>query len=150
MSRKKVLLLASPGGHFVQLSLLAECLQEHQTVVVGTYSEMPKFITAKKYYSITDFSRDDFYKAFQVAWQCYKVLRKEMPDLVVTTGAAPGLVMIFVSKLFRKKVVWIDSIANSRKLSMSGAIAQKIGANVISQWKDVSQSSGNKYYGRLI
>lgn len=146
----KILLVASPGGHFVQLSLIAEKMAGNQRVVVGTYDKAPSFMHCEKYYKIADFSRTDAYKASFVSLSAIKILLSEKPDLVVTTGAAPGLIFAFLAKLLGKKAVWIDSIANSKQLSLSGKLARKFGIKVLSQWKPVAEQNGLEYQGRVI
>lgn len=147
---KKVLLVASPGGHFVQLSLLAECLTDVERLVVGTYESRPSFMPSERYLKVDDFSRDNAYIFFKVLAQGCRILYKEKPDLVVTTGAAPGLVILLLSKFFQINSIWIDSVANTKCLSLSGRIAQKLGAVVMSQWEEVSKQSEVRYEGRLI
>ncbi|MCE0493299.1 hypothetical protein [Vibrio salinus] len=146
----KILLVASPGGHFVQLSLIAEKMLGNQRIVVGTYDKSPSFMHCEKYYQIRDFSRTDAYKAGFVSISAIKILMSEKPDLVVTTGAAPGLIFAFMAKITGTKSVWIDSIANSKKLSLSGKIARKFGIKVLSQWKNVAEKNGLEYQGRVI
>jgi len=150
MRRKKVLLVASPGGHFVQLSLLAEGLHNVDIAAACTYQRQPSFMPAGEYEVLPDFNRDNLYKIFNVLFQCKRILQKIQPDLVVTTGAAPGLAMIFVARLLRIETVWIDSIANSQKLSLSGRIAKFIGGRVLSQWQDVADKYNVRYEGRVV
>ncbi len=147
---QKIVLVASPGGHFVQLSLLAEELPEECLVVVGTYAVKPKFMPGSCYEQVPDFNRNSFYKAFEGFWKSLRIIKKHKPQLVVTTGAAPGLMMLFVSKMLGVQAVWIDSLANSNKLSLSGAIAKKIGGIVLSQWETVASDSEVLYRGRVI
>ncbi|QMV13415.1 glycosyltransferase family protein [Vibrio spartinae] len=148
--KNKILLVASPGGHFVQLSLLSEKLDCCERIVAGTYDKQPGFMAGERYYQISDFSRDTAYLAIKVVFQCLKILKKERPSLVVTTGAAPGLVMALLSKMSGIKTVWVDSIANSKKLSLSGRLAAKCRIHVISQWREVAESHQVTYQGRVI
>lgn len=150
MASKKLLFVASPGGHLVQLGLIAECFEDVERVIVSTYREKPSFLPGDNYRRIEDFSRDNPHLAFKVLIQCCRILRLELPDLVVTTGAAPGLIMVIVSRLLRVRCVWVDSIANSKKLSLSGRIASKLGVSVVSQWKEVAENSNLIYRGRVI
>lgn len=150
MDQKTVLLVASPGGHFVQLSLLAEGLSGVKIVAACTYQKQPSFMLADSYEVLEDFNRDNIYKIFRVILNCRRILKKVQPALVVTTGAAPGLVMVFAARLSGVKAVWIDSIANSRKLSLSGRIAKFIGIKVLSQWQNVADENNVRYEGRVI
>ncbi len=150
MLSKKLLLVASPGGHFVQLSLMADQLTGATFAVASTYSAKPSFIAGESYHQVTDFSRDTVYRIPQAIASCYRVLKAEKPDLVVTTGAAPGLLMVMLSRLMGIKALWIDSLANSKKLSLSGRIAKSLGINVLSQWPEVAKAEQVEYKGRVI
>ena len=69
------------------------------------------------------------------------------PGVIITTGAAPGLMGIIIGRIFGAKTIWIDSIANVEKLSLSGRIAVKIADRVYTQWSHLSTNrvvySGN-------
>lgn len=148
--RKRILLVASPGGHFVQLSLIADCFDCCEITVVSTYKKKPAFIAADKYIKIDDFNRNTLYKVVGAIAKSLEVLKIIKPDLVISTGAAPGLVMVLSSKVIGIRSIWIDSIANSRKLSLSGLIAKKAGVVVLSQWEDVAKKHFVKFEGRVV
>lgn len=145
---KKVLFVASPGGHFVQMSLLASNFDSR--VVVGTYDQCPTFLSVDRYYRIIDFSRDNPYLIFSVIKSALSILRCEKPSLVITTGAAPGLVFVLVAKMLGFKSLWIDSVANSRKLSMSGKLAAFFGVDVLTQWPELADGAKIKFQGRVV
>ncbi len=63
---------------------------------------------------------------------------REKPDVVITTGAAPGLVAVFIAMLMRKRTIWIDSIANVAHLSLSGRIASHFVSRTYTQWQDLA------------
>ncbi|PIE64990.1 MAG: oligosaccharide biosynthesis protein Alg14 [Desulfobacterales bacterium] len=150
MKNKKILLVSSSGGHFVQLNLLLECLKDVDIIVVSTYPKKPLTIDSLQYFSIIDFSRDDPWKIIKVFRQCIRILVNNKPDLVLTTGAAPGFVMLIAAKIINIKGIWLDSIANSKQLSLSGKLAKKFGFTVLSQWREVAVKSKVLYRGRLI
>jgi UDP-N-acetylglucosamine:LPS N-acetylglucosamine transferase len=58
--------------------------------------------------------------------------------VIVTTGAAPGLFGIFIGKVLGVKTIWIDSIANVEKLSLSGKIASRMADRVYTQWEHLA------------
>lgn len=72
------------------------------------------------------------------------------PDIVVTTGASPGLSSVIIGKLFRVKTIWLDSIANSEELSWSGKIAGKFADIWLTQWESLESSNGPLYKGRVL
>ncbi len=148
--KTKIMLVASPGGHFVQLSLVSECLQDMDITVVGTYEDKPSFMYGDRYFKLSDFSRDNPYIAVKELFECLSIFKKTRPSLIVTTGAAPGLIMLLVGRLFGTKTIWLESIANSRKLSLSGKIAKGLGITVFSQWENVAKLSNVEYHGRVL
>lgn len=152
MSDKKILMVASPGGHFVQLSLIAEALSNYcnNFIIVGIYESKPSFIKGDTYRQVSDFSRDNPAVLFKSIKQAWLLLREYKPDLVITTGAAPGFVFIAMSKILGIKAAWVDSIANSRKLSLSGRLAKLLGVYVLTQWQNVASNSSVLYKGRVI
>jgi UDP-N-acetylglucosamine:LPS N-acetylglucosamine transferase len=77
-------------------------------------------------------------------------MRKERPDVVISTGAAPGLLGLILGRLFGAKAIWIDSVANSEKLSMSGKIAGYVADLWITQWSHLSSKSGPRHFGSVL
>jgi hypothetical protein len=150
MIDKKVMLVASPGGHFVQLSLIAHKMNVVRRAVIGTYPECPKFMPCDEYYVIPDFSRSNIYVSIYVFYLAVIIMVKEKPDIIITTGAAPGLIFALVARLFKVKSLWIDSIANTKNLSLSGKIASFFGVITLSQWPLVAESENVLYKGCVI
>lgn len=79
------------------------------------------------------------------------IVKKERPDVVITTGSMPMALLCFVSKCFGSKVIWIDSIASIRHLSMSGRMVYLVADLILSQWPEVAaRYSKVEYVGELI
>ncbi|WP_445776328.1 hypothetical protein [Shewanella sp.] len=150
MKNKNILLVSSPGGHFVQLSVLSNELKCNKIVVVGTYTTKPSFIETDFYYKISDFSRDNFYLCIRVFIESFRILFLEKPNLIITTGAAPGLIMLICARILFIDGLWIDSLANSKKLSFSGRIAKFLRFKVLTQSIYVSEKFKVEYYGKVI
>ncbi len=62
------------------------------------------------------------------------MLLRERPDIVVSTGAAPGYLAIRLAKLVGARTVWIDSVANVDELSLSGQLASERVDLCLTQW----------------
>jgi UDP-N-acetylglucosamine:LPS N-acetylglucosamine transferase len=81
-----------------------------------------------------------------------KTIRKEKPEAIITTGAAPGLVYLLAGKLLGRKTIWIDSIANAEHLSASGRMASRFASRTYTQWENLAtgkiQYAGN-VFGKL-
>jgi UDP-N-acetylglucosamine:LPS N-acetylglucosamine transferase len=137
----KLLAVASIGGHWIQLLHIVSPLNtELEIIYLSTHPKCADMVKNHKFYTIIDFSRWDFYKLFPAFLQAFKIIWKEKPKMVITTGAAPGMIVLFVAKLFGKKTVWIDSIANVAQISFSGKIASKFATETYTQWESLATS----------
>ena len=142
--RKKLIVfaVASIGGHWVQLLRIAKALEkEFDVVYMSTHEKCATMVEGRVYYSMNDFSRWDFYKMFPELLHSIYIICKEKPSIVITTGAAPGLVCLFAAKICGIRTVWIDSIANVEHISFSGRIASKFASRIYTQWPSLA---GNK------
>lgn len=72
------------------------------------------------------------------------------PDVIVSTGAAPGLLALLVGKLIGARTIWIDSVANSEKLSMSGTLAGWFVDLWLTQWRHLARERGPQYFGSVL
>jgi len=138
-TKLKILAIASVGGHWIELLRITQGLETAgELVFVSTHDKCKTMVTGHKYYTVSDFSRWNFYKSIPVFFKALRILFKENADVVITTGAAPGLIFLFAAKLSGKKTIWIDSVANVLHLSMSGRIASKFASQTYTQWEELS------------
>lgn len=137
----KILAIASIGGHWKQLlRILPPTLESLDKVYVTTHPKCESMVSNNKFYTVSDFSRWDAYKIIVVFVQVLRILHRESPDIVITTGAAPGLVMLAIAKCFGIKTFWIDSVANVESLSLSGKIASRIATRTYTQWPNLENN----------
>ncbi|MCD8203209.1 MAG: glycosyltransferase [Prevotella sp.] len=138
MKNNKILAVASIGGHWVQLLRIAKGLEENcEVVYMSTHEKCATMVEGHRFYKLQDFSRWDAYKLFPAFFKALKLVMKEKPDVVITTGAAPGLVVLIAAKCCGKRTVWIDSIANVNHLSLCGRIASHFASRIYTQWKEL-------------
>lgn len=134
--RRKVLAVASIGGHWIQLLRIARPMEEHyEMVYVSTHAKCATMVEGQIFHPTTDFSRSDAWKLIPSLFKAIKIIRREKPDAIITTGAAPGFVFLLVGKLLGIKTIWIDSIANAVHLSASGRMASRFASRTYTQWK---------------
>lgn len=137
--KKKIIAISSVGGHWIELLRLQPLFSEHHTLYVSTRPDFNTMVPGSLFYSISDFNRNNMRGVFAAMYSLCEIMRKEKPDVVISTGAAPGLLALIVARLFGKKTIWLDSIANVEELSMSGRIASKFCSRVYTQWPDLAK-----------
>ena len=148
---KKICAVASIGGHWIQLLRITSSLNNNFDIFyISTHGKCSTMVKDKKFYKINDFSRWDCYKMIPTFFSILKILIKESPDVVISTGAAPGLITILVAKLLGKKTIWIDSIANVEHLSFSGRIASKFASRIYTQWENLADGKKIFYAGNVL
>lgn len=149
MNKTKVLAVSSPGGHWVQLSRILPAFSDSEMVYACTYDQPVELPDGANYYQIGDISRDSIGKLFSVATGIYKMLKAEKPTHIISTGALPGLLTLILGRLLGARTIWLDSIANSEKISMSGKLASYLANDCFTQWEKLS-TPRIKYIGRVI
>ena len=84
--------------------------------------------------------------AVRLAWIVFRL----RPDVVISTGAAGGFLAIRLACLIGARTMFIDSIANTRELSISARLAMGVADRVLSQWPGVAEQTGAEYRGAVI
>jgi UDP-N-acetylglucosamine:LPS N-acetylglucosamine transferase len=78
------------------------------------------------------------------------LILKVQPDVVVSTGAAPGYFALRFGKLFGARTIWLDSIANVSDLSLSGKMVKPYADLWLTQWPHLSTEQGPFYRGDVL
>jgi UDP-N-acetylglucosamine:LPS N-acetylglucosamine transferase len=149
--RPKLLAISSGGGHWVQLLRLRPafdgCDVVYATVKEGYRTDLDGNVDFRV---VPDSNRWSKIRLLRTALAITCLMLRLRPDVVVTTGAAPGYFALRIGKWLGARVVWIDSIANAEELSLSG---QKAGAFVdlwLTQWPQLARDRGPQYLGSVL
>jgi len=145
----KILAMASIGGHWIQLLRLTPAIKDFEVVYAATNEKCSTMVKGHQFYKITDFNRWNPIKMFYAIIDGFRIIIKENPDFIITTGSAPCMIVLFIGKLFGCKTIWIESIANVEKQSLSGKIASKFASRTYVQWENLS-TGGIKYEGSVL
>ncbi|MFK7883220.1 MAG: UDP-N-acetylglucosamine--LPS N-acetylglucosamine transferase [Phycisphaerales bacterium] len=151
MSRQtpKVLAVASGGGHWVQLRRIAPAFEGADVIYVTVESTYRDEVGADGFRLVVDATRWNKLRLLRMLLQIAWVVFKERPDVVVSTGAAPGYFAIRLGKLVGAKTMWIDSIANVEHLSMSGQKIMPHADRCLTQWEHLTEN-GAEYVGAVL
>ncbi|MEM9969487.1 MAG: hypothetical protein AAF762_00090 [Pseudomonadota bacterium] len=148
--RKRVLAIASGGGHWVQLQRLKPAFEGLDVTWVSRDPASREDVAPAPFLVIGEASRAQKLGVVKVAFQALWLLIRVRPAVIVTTGAAPGLLTLALGKtLFRAKTIWIDSIANVETLSGSGRLAARFADVRLTQWPDLAED-GVAHWGAVL
>lgn len=151
-----LMLAASFGGHWKQLMVIQSLLTSHderRLSFVSTSPETPREVTGAGYYQIPDCNAGERFKALRCLGSSLRLMHRLRPDLLITTGALPGLLLAAAAKLTGTRVIWVDSVANAECLSTSGRMASRFVDLCCTQWEHLANADAPKgpvYFGSVL
>ncbi len=148
--RPKLCLACSAGGHLSEMMQLKEF-----------YSGYPHFFLAFRRSDTESLAKTErvFFArlparnplaTMRCFFECMRIIRKEKPDIVLSTGADIGLIACVAGKLLGKKIVFIESFCRPEKPGISGRIAYIFADLFIYQWKELAGFYPRGIYGGSI
>jgi UDP-N-acetylglucosamine:LPS N-acetylglucosamine transferase len=149
-TKPKVLAIASGGGHWVQLLRLRPAFEDCEVVFATAKEGYRADVGDAEFRVIVDGNRSNKFRLLQSLWSVFSLLKKERPDVVISTGAAPGYFALKIGRLLGMKTIWVDSIANAEELSMSGAKAGDCADLWLTQWPHLAREGGPSCLGNVL
>jgi UDP-N-acetylglucosamine:LPS N-acetylglucosamine transferase len=150
MEQKRVLAIASGGGHWQQLMRLRPAFESQDTAYLTMNAAYGKDVPDSEVFVVADANRDVPLKLVWCALQVLGRVVRMRPDVIISTGAAPGLFAILSGRLVGAHTIWVDSIANAERLSLSGRVAVKTAHVALTQWSHLAAPGGPSYHGSIL
>jgi UDP-N-acetylglucosamine:LPS N-acetylglucosamine transferase len=149
--RFRICLVGSAGGHMSQLLALAAACEGHEVIYVTTSGVVRQELKKHgRVYVVGECNRQHPCRIIKVFYRCVNIVCRECPDLIISTGAAPGFLLCLAAKIFGAKIVWVDSIANVERLSMSGRMIRHFADLFLTQWPEFAQRYRNVEYAGAV
>jgi UDP-N-acetylglucosamine:LPS N-acetylglucosamine transferase len=146
---KKVLAIASAGGHWVQLRRLRPAWDDCEVVYVATdegyRTEVMEDMTQggarhpRSFYAVPDANMRDKIALIRQFFSVFWLVLKIRPDVIVSTGASSGFFALLFGRLIGAKRIWVDSIANAGELSASGRMIGRHANLWLTQWAHLAK-----------
>ena len=147
---RKVLAVASGGGHWVQLRRLREAFEGHDVVFVTVDRAFRADVGDADFRVVNDATRWNKVALVLLALRMLWIVWREGPDVIVSTGAAPGYLAIRIGRWLGARTVWIDSIANVEEISYSGELVGPHADLWLTQWSHLARDAGPRYEGAVL
>lgn len=148
--RKKILAVSSGGGHFVELLRLRPAFAGHFVVYVTVDEAYRGQVSPAPLLVVSDATRWDRWGLVKTSAQLTRILLREKPDVVVSTGALPGFFALIIAKSIGARTIWVDSLANVEELSMSGQKVGRFADLWLTQWPELERQGGPRYVGSVL
>jgi UDP-N-acetylglucosamine:LPS N-acetylglucosamine transferase len=148
--RRKLMAVASGGGHWIQLLRLRPAFVDFDVTFVSVDRGYRIQVVGCRFYRINDANRWNKLGLLRMTLRLVWILLKERPDIVISTGAAPGYVALRIARALRARTIWLDSIANIEQLSLSGAKVGRYADLWLTQWPHLAGPQGPSYAGSVM
>lgn len=146
----RILAVASGGGHWIQLLRLRPAFAGHDVTWVTVAAHDARQLPGGKLRRISDANART---PFRMAWllcQMLWIVLTTRPQVVVTTGAAPGYWAIRFGRWLGARTIFIDSIANAEQLSLSARLSLGKADVTLTQWSDLARGDGPQFWGAVV
>jgi len=144
----KICLVCSSGGHLQELLRLQSAWQgiEHFWVSFpGVDSDF--LLAAEKMIAAYHPTNRNLFNLFRNAIVAWKVLRREKPDLIISTGAGVAIPFFYLARLFGIQTVYIESLTRIHGLSLTGKLLYPIASHFYVQWPSLAKRLKKATYG---
>jgi beta-1,4-N-acetylglucosaminyltransferase len=141
----KICLVSSCGGHLTEIRALKAAYEAHDYFyVLNDRTLLPDDMQERTFF-IRHSERDWLF--FVNLWEAYKLIRKQRPHLILSTGAGPAVPFALVGKLFRVPNIFVEISAQVTEPSLTGRIMYYLADRFFYQWKTLAPHFPKATYG---
>lgn len=149
----KICMVSSSGGHLKELNELRMISEKYDTFQITEFDKFSNIRIGNRQYYVRKIDRDEKYFLFNFLLIFIKTMVcffRERPNIILTTGALVAYPACVIGKLMGAKVIFVESFARTKKLSLTGKLVYKFVDLFIVQWPTLSEKHPKaKYYGGL-
>ena len=152
----KVLFISSTGGHLNELLQLKPLFNKYDSYLITEKTKSTKSLKDKYnnvhylVYGTKDHLFKYIFKFFYNIIKSFVLFIKIRPNVIVTTGTHTAVPMCYIGKLFRRKIIYIETFANSETKTMTGKLIYPIADKFIVQWESMLKLYPKATYGGWI
>lgn len=135
----KVCLVGSSGGHLTHLYMLKPFWQNKERFWVTFDKEDARsLLEGEKMYPCY-YPTNRSLKALIINTRlAFKVLKKERPDLIISSGAAVAVPFFYIGKLYGAKTIYIEVFDRIDHSTMTGKMVYPVTDKFIVQWEEMT------------
>lgn len=149
-SRKlKICLTCSHGGHLTEMLSLLEAFEGHDTFWFCYDADTTRRLPRS--YLVPNMARNPVEFCMNL-FRATRIFRKERPDLVVSTGAEIAIPVVFVARMLRVPVLYVECGAQVAHPSFTGRLMYWLADRFHVQWPELLDAYGPRaiFRGSLV
>ena len=136
----KIVFAASSGGHFEQLMMLKPLMEKHDSILVTEKTDYSMGKTDVKTYYMKQINRKEILfipKFIGNSFRALRIIMKERPKVMITTGVLAIVPLALLMKLFGGKLIYIESFAKVTSKTLSGKLLYRFADQFYVQWEEM-------------
>lgn len=143
MKNKNVIFISSTGGHLDELLQLKKLFDKYNSFIITEKTKSNKQLKDKYnnvhylVYGTRKFILTYFFKGIYNIIKSLILYCKIKPSVIVTTGTHTAVPMCYIAKIFKKKVIYIETFANRNTRTLAGRMIYPIADTFIVQWEEM-------------
>jgi len=146
---KKICLISSSGGHLEQLLMLKPLLEKNSGFIVTEKTNYDYGFSNYNWYFLKQVNRHE--KKFLIFmlvnfFKSMRIFIKEKPDIIISTGALSVIPMCLIGKIFKKKIIFIESFAKVNSPTLTGKFIYRFADQFYVQWESMKEIYPNAIF----
>ena len=136
----KICLVGSSGGHLTHLYMLKPYWKNNDRFwVTFDKEDANSILEGEKVYHCYFPTNRNIWNLIRNTFLAIKVLHKEKPDLIISSGAAVAVPFFYLGKLRGAKTVYIEVFDRIDKSTLTGKLVYPVTDKFIVQWDEMKK-----------
>lgn len=135
----KICFAASSGGHLEEITRLLPIADGMESFLITEKSASINSPWEKTYYLRQINRKEILFPIFfmKTMFQAWRILRREKPNYIISTGALITYPFCLIAKLKKVKIIYIESFARVDEPSLTGRLMYPLADLFLVQWEEM-------------
>lgn len=146
---KKICFAASSGGHLEQILMLKPLMDKYDSFLVTEKTAYKSDIKGIRMYYMHQVNRKELTFPLEMLANIVRsiaIILREKPDVVISTGVLAMIPICLMAKVFRKKLIYIESFAKVKSANATGKLLYRFADQFYVQWPQMLEIYPNAIY----
>jgi hypothetical protein len=148
---ERILLVASPGGHLLQMLSLEDAWGDldRRWVTLSAADSRHLLAAEDVVFANGPTARNipNFFRNLGLAW---RTISRYQPDVILSTGAALAVPFFVIGRLRRVRLVYVESFTRVQRLALSGRLVYPLTDAFFVQWRSTDTRRRTTYAGSVV
>lgn len=146
-SQRPLMLVCSSGGHLLQMLSLHGAWGDQERVWITFDKADARSLLAEERveyaFGPTNRNLGNLFRNARLAW---RLVRRERPRALLTTGAGVAVPFAWTARLLRIPVIYVESFTRIEGLSLSGRMIAPVAQRMYVQWPELAATSSRLHF----